>query len=186
MYICNHHTSHALFRSFANKESLKPVETQYASYFILLERMLELQEPLQLIVMMNEWNRWDGSRSEQGMRVKDIVKSDVFWSDAKYIVSIIRPIFEVIKYGDGDVPTLGEVYELIDSMLGQMRAVVREKDPTLAFYNDHIQPIIQRRWDKLNTPLHMVAYALNLRWYMTRPGRVTPLHDDEVIYIIII
>jgi hypothetical protein len=184
MYICNHHTSHALFRSFAKKEFLKPVETRYASYFILLERMLELQEPLQLMVMTNEWNRWDGSRSEQGMRVKDIVKSDVFWSDAKYIVSIIRPVFEVIRYGDGDAPTLGEVYECIDSMLGQMRAVVREKDPTLGFYNDHIRPIIQRRWDKLNTPLHMAAYALNPRWYMTRPGRVTPLRDDEVIYII--
>ena len=82
------------------------------------------------------------------------------------------------------MPSLGEVYECIDSMLGQMRAVVRKEDPTLGFYNDHIRPIIQRRWDKLNTPLHMAAYALNLRWYMTRPARVTPLHDDEVIYII--
>lgn len=43
--------------------------------------------------------------------------------------------------------------ECIDSMIGQMRAVVLEEDPTLAFYNEHIQPIIQHRWDNLNTPL---------------------------------
>ena len=54
MFICNHHTSNALFRSFARKEFLKLVETRYASYFILLERMIELQEPLQLMVMTNE------------------------------------------------------------------------------------------------------------------------------------
>jgi hypothetical protein len=32
-------------------------------------------------------------------RVKDILKSYVFWSDAKYIVAIITPFFQVIKYG---------------------------------------------------------------------------------------
>jgi hypothetical protein len=70
--------------------------------------------------------------------VKDILKSYVFWSDAKYIVAIITPFFQVIKYGDANAPNLGEVYECIDSMLDQMRVVVREKDPTLAFYHKHI------------------------------------------------
>ena len=82
MFIYNHHTSHALFRSFAKKQFLKSVETSYASYYILLERMIELQEPLQLMVMMNEWNRWNGSKTEV-LRVKEIVKSNQFWSDAK-------------------------------------------------------------------------------------------------------
>ncbi|XP_059072621.1 uncharacterized protein LOC131873636 [Cryptomeria japonica] len=180
MFICNHHISHALFRTFAKKEFLKPVETRYASYFILLERMIELQEALQLMVMTNEWNRWAEAKTEQGRRVKEIVKSDVFWTDTKYIVSIISPVFQVIRYGDGDAPNLGEVYECIDSMLGQMRAAVRVKDPSLAFYNEQIRPIIQSRWDKLNTPLHMAAFALNPKWYKARPGRTTPIEDDEV------
>lgn len=127
------------------------------------------------MVMTNEWNRWAKAKTAQGRRVKEIVKSDVFWTDAKYIVSIISPVFQVIRYGDGDAPNLGEVYECIDSMLDQMRAAVQVKDPSLAFYNEHIRPIIQRRWDKLNTPLHMAAFALNPKWYMARPGRVTPI-----------
>lgn len=32
MFICNHHTSLALFRAFSKKEFLKHVETIYASY----------------------------------------------------------------------------------------------------------------------------------------------------------
>lgn len=78
MFICNHHTPHALFRSFAKKQFLKPVETKYASYYILLERMIELQEPLQLMVMTLEWNQWPKSKTEQGKRVKETVKSDQF------------------------------------------------------------------------------------------------------------
>ena len=57
---------------------------------------------------------------------------------------------------------------------------MREIDPTLAFYTEHIEPIIHHRWEKLNTLLHMAAYALNPKWYIPRPGRVTPLQDDEV------
>ena len=47
-FICNHHTSLSLFQKKSNKEFLKPVDTCFASYFILLERMSELQEPLKL------------------------------------------------------------------------------------------------------------------------------------------
>jgi hypothetical protein len=96
MFICNQHTSHALFRTYSQKEFLKPTDTRYASYFILLERM-KLQEALQLMVMTADWNRWAESKTEQGRKVKDTVKSDVFWSDAKYIVSIITPVFQVVR-----------------------------------------------------------------------------------------
>lgn len=90
-----------------------------------------------------------------------MVKRGIFWVNAKYIVSIISPIFTIIRYGDANAPDLGEVYECIDNMLGQMKVVVQTKDPTLQFHNKHIWPIIQQRWKKLNTPLHNVAYALN-------------------------
>ena len=46
MFICNHHTSLALYRAHLRKEFLKPTDTRYASYFFLLERMLEVQPAL--------------------------------------------------------------------------------------------------------------------------------------------
>lgn len=97
------------------------------------------------MVMTNEWNRWDEAKTEQGRRVKEIVKSDVFWIDVKYVVSIISLVFQVIRYGDGDAHILREVYECNDFMLDQMRDTVLVKDPSLAFYNEKIQPIIQQR-----------------------------------------
>jgi hypothetical protein len=54
MFICNHHTSHSLFRTFFKIEFFKPIDTIYASYVILLERMIELQEALRLMVMSHD------------------------------------------------------------------------------------------------------------------------------------
>jgi hypothetical protein len=101
--------------------------------------------------------------------------------DCSYLVSFLHPIVEVIHYIDIDSPSLGEIYETFDSMLGQVKATICEKEPSLEFYMNQIQPIIQCRWDRMNTPLHMAnMYALNPKWYMERPGRIPPIDDLEI------
>ncbi|XP_059064530.1 uncharacterized protein LOC131856678 [Cryptomeria japonica] len=167
MFICNHHTSLALFRSFSKKEFLKPVETRYATYFILLERMLEVHDPLQLMVVNPEWGRWRESNSTGGKSVKQKILDDNWWS--------------TVRYADTDSPSLGEIYETFDSMLGKIKQTILAKDPTLGFYEQHIRPIVTRRWNIMNTPLHMAAYALNPKWYAPKDGRLPPCDDDEVL-----
>ncbi|XP_059068491.1 uncharacterized protein LOC131858996 [Cryptomeria japonica] len=152
MFIWNHHTSLALFRSFSKKEFLKPIETRYATYFILLERMLEVHDPLQLMVVNPE-----------------------------YVCFVISPIVDVIRYADIDSPSLGEIYETFDSMLGKIKQTILAKDPTLGFYEQHIRPIVTQRWNIMNTPLHMAADALNPKWYAPKDGRLPPCDNDEVL-----
>ena len=180
MFICNHHTSLAMYRSHSRKEFLKPTKTRYASYFLLLERMLEVQPALQAMVVTPEWSRWAESKTDEGKKIRVQILDNDWWTDCGYLVSLLRPIVEVICYTDIDSPSLGEIYETFDSMLGQVKVAIREKDPSLEFYTTQIRPIIQRRWDRMNTPLHMEAYALNPKWYVERPGRILPIEDPEV------
>jgi len=180
MFICNHHTSLAMYRAHSSKEFLKPTDTRYASYFLLLERMLEVQPALQAMVVSPDWNRWTESKTEEGKKIRLQILDNDWWTECSYLVSFLRPIVEVIRYTDTDSPSLGEIYETFDSMLGQVRAAIREKEPSLEFYNNEIRPIIQRRWDRMNTPLHMAAYALNPKWYIPRPGRILPIDDPEI------
>ena len=58
MFICNHHASLAIYRIYAKKQFLKPADTRYATYFILLDRMLEVQHALKAIVISSEWSTW--------------------------------------------------------------------------------------------------------------------------------
>lgn len=57
---------------------------------------------------------------------------------------------------------IGEVYEQIDNMLGQIKYIVQEKDPNLY---DIIHNFVCARWDKLNFPLHALAYILMAKYY---------------------
>ena len=98
-----------------------------------------------------------------------------------YICSVIAPIVDVIRYANTNAPSLGEIYETIDNMLGKMKRIVAAKDTTLRFYEEQIKPIVMQRWNMMNTPLHMIAFALNLKWYAQLGGRGLPCDVLEVL-----
>lgn len=58
----------------------------------------------------------------------------------------------------------------------------REQDPD-TFYST-VEKIVLHRWNKMTTPLHLLAYALSPRYYSSEildiPGRVPPYRDPEV------
>jgi hypothetical protein len=66
-----------------------------------------------------------------------------WWIDVKYIVSFTSPIVELTRYADSDSPNLGEIYESIDSMIGKIKSIMRQRDPTLEFFNE-IQKLIEK------------------------------------------
>lgn len=88
----------------------------------------------------------------------------------RYFFSFISPIVDVIRYADRNSPSLGEIYETFDSMLGKIEQTILAKDIVLGSYEQHIKPIVMRRWNTMNTPLHMAAFALNPKWYAPRDG----------------
>ena len=68
----------------------------------------------------------------------------------------------MIQFADTDKPVIGEVYEQMDSMLGQIKDIVESKDPILY---DHIHTHVIKRWEHLNIPLHALAYVLTSKYY---------------------
>eukprot|EP01018_Ginkgo_biloba_P021703 Gb_13479 [translate_table: standard] len=91
----------------------------------------------------------------------------------------------MIRLTNSDTSCLGEVYEGMDSILEKIREVIKlkEKDESEIFYNE-IQDIIVKRWNKMTTPLHTLAYVLNSKFYhediLSIPGRKAPNKDKEV------
>ena len=92
----------------------------------------------------------------------------------------------MIKFADSDRPVIGEVYEQMDSMLGQIKDIVEPRDITL--YN-YIRAEVENRWEMLNVPLHALAYVLTPKYYhpswlsTPAPGggsRRKPHQDQEV------
>jgi hypothetical protein len=92
----------------------------------------------------------------------------------------------MIRIFDIDMPCLGEAYESIDSMLKRIREIIKatDDDPLELFY-DEVKNIVTKRWNKMITPLHLLAYALHPKYYHSKilslPGRTMPNKDSEVV-----
>ena len=68
----------------------------------------------------------------------------------------------MIWFADLDWPVIGELYEQMDNMLGQIKDIVQPRDVTLY---DIICIEVEKRWEKLNIPLHALAYVLTPKYY---------------------
>ena len=88
----------------------------------------------------------------------------------------------MINTFDTDMPCLGEVNENIDSMLERIREIIKASgsDPFEVFYNE-IKDRVTKRWSKMTTPLHLLAYALHPKYYLSLLGRTSPHKDSKVV-----
>jgi hypothetical protein len=71
-------------------------------------------------------------------------------------------------------------------MLERIREIIKanDNDPLELFYHE-VKDIVTKRWNKMTTPLHLLAYALHPKYYHSKilslPGRTTPNKDSEVV-----
>lgn len=147
---------------------------------------MEVRQALQAMVIDPLWESWKTSTSDRGKKIKSIILDDAWWDKVQYLLRFTEPILTLIRAFDTDTPCLGEVYENIDSMLERIREIIRasENDPYETFYY-LVKDIVTERWNKMTTPLHLLAYALHLKYYHSKilslPGRTTPNKDSEVV-----
>ncbi|KAH9320716.1 hypothetical protein KI387_015355, partial [Taxus chinensis] len=91
----------------------------------------------------------------------------------------------MIRFVDKDNACIGEIYDDIDSMLEKIHDIIqaKEQDPEENFYSE-VKNVIVKRLNKMTTPLHLLAYALNPKYYnneiVGRASRQRPYDDREV------
>ncbi|XP_059078050.1 uncharacterized protein LOC131876626 [Cryptomeria japonica] len=129
-------------------------------------------------VVTDAWAAWKQSTSDIAVEVRAMVLDELFWVDVKFVVDFIKPICEVIKFADSDKACLGEVYEAIDSMCERVKKITDAKDISLY---PLIEEKLHGRWNKLNTPLHCAAYALNPKWYDIEVTKKRAPHQDREV-----
>jgi hypothetical protein len=109
---------------------------------------------------------WDRATSvserSDFQEVEDIVLDGHFWQQVRNILQFTKPIYIMIWFAYIDRLVIGEVYDQMDSMLGQIKDIVQLKD---AILYDHIHKLVVKRWDTLNVPLHALVYVLTPKYY---------------------
>eukprot|EP01018_Ginkgo_biloba_P025404 Gb_01386 [translate_table: standard] len=96
------------------KELLRPYDTIFATYYIMLKRVVEEKASLRLIVCSNEWDKSPLSKTSKGKLVEEIILSNNFWDNVERVLNMCEPIMEKFCLVDGDNPCMGFIYNGMD------------------------------------------------------------------------
>ncbi|GFZ12569.1 hypothetical protein Acr_23g0009540 [Actinidia rufa] len=105
--------------------------------------------------------RRGASALDQHDTVQKTVLDDDFWKKAKRVLKITKPIYRMLRFCDTDKAVIGEVYEQMDTTLGNINVILKDDQATY----DLIHKLVVERWDKMNIPLHCLAYVLVPKYY---------------------
>ena len=76
----------------------------------------------------------------KSQKVKDMILSDRWWDIVDYILEFTTPIYDMLRAADTDRPCFHLVYEMCDSMIEKVKAVIYwheglEDDENSSFFN---------------------------------------------------
>ncbi|XP_076930748.1 uncharacterized protein LOC143595669 [Bidens hawaiensis] len=166
-YFLNHTHALAIFKENSKIELLKVAKTRFASHYILLSRLLKYREALATFTVLNSLRELMKSGDENsrttGENVANTINDDFFWEDVENILAITKPIYLLVKFCDGEGPRMGEIYEKMDNMVGEIKDIMVENK--FSNYFPEIKAIIVARWNKMTIPLHCLGFPLSPKFY---------------------
>jgi hypothetical protein len=56
------------------------------------------------------------------------INDDNFWMEVGNIIAITEPIYSVLRFSDGVGPKMGEIYERMDCMVGEIKYIMTKDD----------------------------------------------------------
>ncbi|XP_077249156.1 uncharacterized protein LOC143888600 [Tasmannia lanceolata] len=169
-YFLNHTHKLAMFRAQSKLELLKVAKTRFASHYILLKRLIDCREALATTIVLKTWKdlvkNGDEHTRKMGALVAQTISIEDFLEDVDSILAIAKPIYFLIKFCDGDGPKMGEIYERMDNMLGEIKDFMKKGNHCDKY--PKVEEIVLKRWEKMNIQMHCLRFALTPRFYDPR------------------
>ena len=99
--------------------------------------------------------------------MKEFILNDLWWDKIEYILAFTEPIYDMLRFCDTEHPTLHLVYDMWDTMIEKVKAVIykhekKEEYEGSSFFNI-VKTILIDRWTQSYNPLHCLAHSLNPR-----------------------
>eukprot|EP01018_Ginkgo_biloba_P031482 Gb_30430 [translate_table: standard] len=160
-FVVNHRLTLSIYRKHAMKELLRPCDTRFATYYIMLKRVFEEKASLRLIVCSNEWDKSPLSKTSKGKLVEQIILSNNFWDSVVRVLNMCKPIVEMLHLVDGDTPCMGLIYDGMD----------RCKDVIARVFNNVVDDyklmwnMVDFKWKMMHSPLHAATCYLDPKMF---------------------
>eukprot|EP01018_Ginkgo_biloba_P026793 Gb_37513 [translate_table: standard] len=143
------------------KEFLRPCDTRFSTYYIMLKRVVEEKASLRLIVCSNEWDKSPLSKTSKGKLMEKNILSSNFWDSAERFLNMCEPIVEMLRLVDGDTPCMDSIYDGMDHC---KNAIARVFNNAVDDYK-LIWNMVDFRWKMMHSPLHATTYYLDPKMF---------------------
>ncbi|KAL0251260.1 hypothetical protein GEMRC1_000473 [Eukaryota sp. GEM-RC1] len=113
---------------------LKHASTRFASNITMMERLIAIRKPLERVTSSDEWDDYHGSlplhrqqliASELVMTADEVVRTvadSLFWQQLDDIVSLFKPMTDVLKVIDTDTGHCSKVFSLVERVKSSVNA----------------------------------------------------------------
>jgi hypothetical protein len=178
-FITNHRQSQVLFRGKSTLDLLKPGDTCFATNFIMLDRMLEVREVLQELVVGREWREWNGksNHSDDGDKVRDCVLRSGFWKNLEEVLALTKGTVALLRECNRGVPIARKVYVAMFNCGQELEALrdgTSEYCPGIkvsAQKYAQVHAIWEKRWEMLHGDMHAAGYVLDSEYQSPDNGQ---------------
>ncbi|XP_031106336.1 uncharacterized protein LOC116010987 [Ipomoea triloba] len=176
IFIYAHHKTLAMMRSFTKKRDIvRPGVTRFASAFLTLQSLAGKKVELKAMFTSNEWDECKFAKTVKGKQAYSTVLSHAFWQGVALWLKVFASLVKVLRIVDQDKkPSMGFVYgELMqakEEIKNALNGVEKNYEPIIRIIEEKIQ-------NRLDTPLHLMAYLLNPYYHYKDPR----LHLDHFI-----
>ncbi|KAF9594208.1 hypothetical protein IFM89_028865 [Coptis chinensis] len=128
------------------------------------------EQALRFMVASQEWRNL--VRPVEGDTIVKLINSDVFWSDAKEMVTTVEPLIKVLRMADGEEATVGYLYEAMQRSKDSIATFYKNEESRYKVYWDIIDARLKKQ---LHNPLMAAADLLNPHLYFDKLVK----HDDK-------
>ena len=170
-YIRKYQFTLALFRKASpNKALVRPVQTRFATNFLMIDRLVECKRALLMVVADDAYMEFEFSleRRRNGSlivhrakEVRERIHSEMFWTRCASFLYMVEPVLLALREFDGKIPAMPKAWVIMADL---KKHVYNLKNPPLL-----LDPLIaarykkqfEARWKLMLTDLHHAGALLN-------------------------
>ena len=121
VFIKSHHASQAIFQRLSLDLSIRlRVETRFATNFIMIDRLLQVHNALEKMIIDDEWpivindlRRRSSTAYAKAALVRRFIRSDGFWDTCENFLYMVIPVVKALRLFDGKAPPTGMAWRVI-------------------------------------------------------------------------
>ena len=171
-----------LLEERSDKRLLLPVDTRFGSFFIMMQRLLDLKGPLREMFAGEGFGEWKAQLRSADAKATatewaSVVLQDAFWKKLEGAWHIGDVIFTVLKrYDNDDASGNSASVEYVKEGFAELKKNIEALPITQFLTAARKQKIADRvntRWKYVAAPIHNAAHALSPTF------RLTARDDDE-------